>query len=599
MVVALFQPRPSRSQNHMAGMGRALIQHRLLRPEQASEIQQRVEEGGTPFVDELLASGAIGARELASFAAEAFGYPLLDLSAVDRAALSAAPPDLRLAAEARVVVLGRRAGRISVAISDPTDLPLLDRIRTAAQAAVDAVVVEHDKLLQLVKHLSARCAGQAGDAGIDGGLRSRVAAVARDRVGAVAEVEAGASRKAEPAAGGESRTEAEACADDPAAARLLERILFDAIAADASGLHLEAFAQACRIRLRINGELKEMAQPSFAMLSALATRIKRLCRMDPAERRAPQEGRARLALAPGRTVEVRVSTLPTLFGEKIAIRICNPFPERLDLDRLGYEPDQKAALLEAIERREGMVLMTGPADSGKTLSLYSCLNLLNDPGVDITTIEEGVEIELAGVHQVDLREQPGLSPASALRALRRQHTDILMVGELQERETAGLALEAAPGGRLVLTTLYARNAPAALSQLVKLGATPPEIASSVHLLTAQRLARRLCCCKQAQEIDRNALRGAGFTDQDLDARWTPFRPVGCVKCEGRGYRGRVGVYEVMPMSDAMRQMVLAGGTAGDIEAQARREGVRDLRRSGLLKVMRGETSIEEVLKRVV
>jgi type IV pilus assembly protein PilB len=298
-------------------------------------------------------------------------------------------------------------------------------------------------------------------------------------------------------------------------------------------------------------------------------------------------------------VEVRVSTLPTRFGEKITARICDPSPERLDPDGLGYEPDQKAALLDAIGRREGMVLVSGPAGSGKTLSLYSCLNLLNEPGVDIATIEDGVEIQLAGVHQVDVREQEGLCPASALRALRRQDNDIVMVGELRDPETVGLALEAALAGRLVLSALHARNAPAALSQLANLGLASPEIASSVRLLTSQRLVRKLCGCKQPHEIDPGALGKAGFTDEDLDRPWTLFRPVGCTQCEGRGYKGRVGVYEVMPISEAMREIVLAAGTTRDIEAQARREGVRDLRGAGLLKVMRGETSIEEVLKRVV
>ncbi|MFA7666606.1 MAG: type IV-A pilus assembly ATPase PilB [Burkholderiaceae bacterium] len=554
----------------LAGIARALVQHQRLRLDQATQIQRKADEAEHGFVSALLESGLMSARQLASFAADVFGHPLLDLAAVDVTTLPTDALDRRFATEAGVVALGKRGNRITVALSDPTDLRLIDRIRFTAQASVEAVVVEHDKLTRMVERLGRTSADQLEEI--------------------AGEVEGTDLTNDEQASQVDSSE-----IDDAPVVRFLQKILMDAIQSGASDMHFEPFEKFYRIRFRIDGELREIAQPPLVIKEKLASRIKVISRLDISEKRIPQDGRMKLVLSGNRAIDFRVSTLPTLFGEKIVMRILDPAQAKLGIDSLGYEPDQKEALLEAIHRPYGMVLVTGPTGSGKTVSLYSCLNILNQPGVNISTAEDPAEINLPGVNQVNVNEKAGLTFAAALRAFLRQDPDVIMVGEIRDLDTADIAIKAAQTGHLVLSTLHTNDAPTTLTRLANMGVPAFNIASSVSLITAQRLARRLCTCKQPLDVDENALLVAGFLESDLDGRWTPYRPVGCERCNGSGYKGRVGIYQVMPVSEEMEKLILAGGNALQIAAQAQAEGVRDLRRSGLMKVIQGTTSIEEIL----
>jgi type IV pilus assembly protein PilB len=348
------------------------------------------------------------------------------------------------------------------------------------------------------------------------------------------------------------------------------------------------------VRFRIDGELREIAQPPLAVKDKLASRIKVISRLDIAEKRVPQDGKMKLSFG-AKAIDFRVSTLPTLFGEKIVIRILDSSTTRLGIDALGYEPAEKQRLLQAIQRPYGMILVTGPTGSGKTVSLYTCLNLLNQPGVNIATVEDPAEINLPGINQVNVNEKAGLTFSTALRAFLRQDPDIIMVGEIRDLETADIAVKAAQTGHMVMSTLHTNDAPTTLTRLLNMGVAPFNIAASVLLITAQRLARKLCeNCKKPADYPRESLLKAGFKPQDLDGNWKPYRAVGCSSCTN-GYRGRVGIYQVMPITEAIQRIILTQGTALDIAKQAEVEGVRDLRQSGLIKVRAGATTLEEVI----
>ncbi|HYA66893.1 MAG TPA: type IV-A pilus assembly ATPase PilB, partial [Burkholderiaceae bacterium] len=376
--------------------------------------------------------------------------------------------------------------------------------------------------------------------------------------------------------------------------RFLQKLLLDAIGEGASDLHFEPYEKFYRVRFRVDGILREVAQPPLAIRERLISRIKVVSRLDISERRVPQDGRMKLALTGQRAIDFRVSTLPTLFGEKIVMRILDASQAKMGIDSLGYDPDQKELLLNAIQRPYGMVLVTGPTGSGKTVSLYTCLNILNQPGVNISTAEDPAEIQLAGINQVNVNEKAGLTFANAMRAFLRQDPDVIMVGEIRDLETADIAIKAAQTGHMVMSTLHTNDAPSTLTRLANMGVPPFNIASSVILITAQRLARRLCTCKQPATMDNGALLTAGFQESDLDGTWTAYRAVGCDRCKGSGYKGRVGIYEVMPITEALQNIILKSGSSLEIGKQAQREGVRDLRRSGLYKVKQGLTTIDEV-----
>jgi len=397
----------------------------------------------------------------------------------------------------------------------------------------------------------------------------------------------------EETGGGES-ADVSADVEDAPVVRFLQKMLIDAINARASDLHFEPYEFNYRVRFRVDGELREITQPPIAIKEKLASRIKVISRLDIAEKRVPQDGRMKLKFG-SKAIDFRVSTLPTLFGEKIVIRILDPSSAKLGIEALGYEKIEKDRLMAAIKRPYGMVLVTGPTGSGKTVSLYTCLNILNQPGVNIATVEDPAEINLPGVNQVNVNDKAGLNFAVALKAFLRQDPDIIMVGEIRDLDTADIAIKAAQTGHMVMSTLHTNDAPTTLTRLMNMGVAPFNIASSVILITAQRLARRLCeNCKAPADYPREALLTAGFTEKDFDGNWKLYRAVGCSNCSN-GYRGRVGLYQVMPITEEIQRIILSSGNAMDIAQQAQKEGVRDLRQSGLIKVKAGLTTLEEVI----
>ncbi len=561
----------------LCGLARALLQARLLSEEQVVAIQRHAQAGKQPFVDAMIRNGALSDSALAAFSSRSFGYPLLDIAAVNPQCLQAGQTGFegeRKAQPHPALPLCKRAGRVSLAIADPTNSAAIEQAKFRTGLPVDLVIVAYAPLNDLLSRLTQGAAKALSDLIGD----ESDFAVVIDEAHSPAAAEASASEGI----------------DDAPVVRFLQKILVDAINLGASDLHFEPFEKFYRIRFRIDGELREVSQPPLAIKDKLASRIKVISRLDIAEKRVPQDGRMKLALSATRSVDFRVSTLPTLFGEKIVMRILDSSQAQLDIDNLGYESDQKAVLLEAIHRPYGMVLVTGPTGSGKTVSLYSCLNLLNQPGINIATAEDPAEINLPGANQVNINERSGLTFPVALRAFLRQDPDVLMVGEIRDLETADIAIKAAQTGHMVFSTLHTNDAPSTLTRLLNMGVAPFNIASSVRLITAQRLARRLCSCRQPLEISGDALLAAGFPEDGLEG-WMPYRAVGCEKCAQTGYKGRVGIYQVMPVSEAIESIILANGSALDIAAQAKGDGIRTLRESGLLKVKQGLTTLDEVV----
>ncbi|MRR50522.1 MAG: type IV-A pilus assembly ATPase PilB [Rhodocyclaceae bacterium] len=558
-------------QTSLSGLARALVQQgRLKEREAESFASQGGKNGG--FVGELIASGRMGAREIAGFASETFGYPVLDLSTFDAEMLAKDAIDRKLMQNHQVVALIRRGNRLAVALADPTNLRALDEIRFQTGLAVDPVVVENDKLAMLVAKLV-----ETPETSLQNFTDEDINLDFEDE-GAV-----------------EAANEATAAeVDDAPVVRFIQKILHDAITEGASDIHFEPYEKYYRIRYRTDGILREVAQPPLVIKEKIASRIKVISRLDISEKRIPQDGRMKLVLSKNKAIDFRVSTLPCLHGEKIVMRILDPSSAMLGVDALGYEPEQKAALLAAVERPYGMVLVTGPTGSGKTVSLYTCLNLLNKPGINISTAEDPAEINLPGINQVNVNDKAGLTFAAALKSFLRQDPDIIMVGEIRDLETAEISIKAAQTGHLVLSTLHTNDAPTTLSRMMNMGIAPFNIASSVILITAQRLARRLCTCKKPVTIPAEALLHAGYTEEDL-VDLQLFGPNGCERCKGSGYKGRVGIYQVMPISEEISRIIMTGGNAIDIADQARRDGVKDLRQSGLLKAKQGVTSLEEVL----
>ncbi|WIM05226.1 MAG: type IV-A pilus assembly ATPase PilB [Candidatus Nitricoxidivorans perseverans] len=557
----------------LSGLARALIQQGRLKEVDAEKLsaQASPETGG--FVGQLIASGRMAAREIAVFAAETFGYPLLDLDAYSEEHLARDAIDRRAMANHQAVALMRRGNRMAIALADPTNLRALDEIRFQTGMIVDPVVVEGDKLAVLVGRLVEK-------------PETTLHNLVEDDLNLEFEEEGAVDAAAEAAA---------AEVDDAPVVKFIQKILVDAIGEGASDIHFEPYEKYYRIRFRVDGILREITQPPLVIKEKIASRIKVISRLNIAEKRVPQDGRMKLVLAKNRAIDFRVSTLPTLHGEKIVLRILDPSSATLGIEALGYEPDQKEALLHAINRPYGMVLVTGPTGSGKTVSLYTCLNILNKPGINISTAEDPAEINLAGINQVNVDDRAGLSFSVALKSFLRQDPDVIMVGEIRDIETAEIAVKAAQTGHMVLSTLHTNDAPQTLTRLMNMGVATFNIASSVILITAQRLARRLCTCRMPIDVPQETLLNAGFSEEDLDGSWQLFGPGGCERCKGSGYKGRVGIYQVMPISEEIARIIMANGTSLDIAEQARRDGVRDLRRSGLMKVMQGVTSLDEVL----
>jgi type IV pilus assembly protein PilB len=557
----------------LPGLGRALILAGKLGQKSAEDIYRKASTARTSFIAELTGSGAVSAFDLAHTMSSAFAAPLVDLDAIDTQRLPKGLLDAKICQSYRVVVLSKRSNRLTVATADPSDQEAVEKIKFATQLGVDWVIAEYDKLLKLVEVNTATAAETMEE--IIGGEfefdETAVDGVSENEQTAVSEVE------------------------DAPVVKFLHKMLLDAFSMRASDLHFEPYEHTYRVRFRIDGELREISAPPIAIKDKLASRIKVISKMDISEKRVPQDGKMKLKVGPNRVIDFRVSTLPTLFGEKIVVRILDPSSAKLGVDALGYEPEEKKRLLDAIGRPYGMILVTGPTGSGKTVSLYTCLNLLNKPGVNIATAEDPSEINLPGVNQVNVNDKAGLTFAAAMKSFLRQDPDIIMVGEIRDLETADIAIKAAQTGHLVLSTLHTNDAPTTLTRMRNMGIAPFNIASSVTLITAQRLARRLCTsCKAPVDVPEKALLDAGFKASEIDGTWMAYRPVGCSSCNS-GYKGRVGIYQVMPVSEEIQRIILRDGSAPDIAAQAAKEGVDSLRRSGLKKVKLGLTSLEEVL----
>ncbi len=554
-----------------SALGRALVQQGRLVQSDASVIQSEAQKAGVSFIQQLVASRKLSAKDVSLFAAQTFGYPLLDLNAVDVENLPLTLIDNKIVANHRVIALGKRGNRIFVAMSDPSNEQVLQEVKFATGMTMEPVVVEDDKLSAIVKKLTDSSAKTLEQATEDVDLSGMEITDGESQPDVVTED-----------------------IDDAPVVKYVQKIMLDAINGGASDIHFEPYEKFYRIRYRTDGILYDVAQPPLAIKEKIASRIKVVSRMDISEKRVPQDGRMKLTLSKTRAIDFRVSTLPTLFGEKICMRILDPSSATLGIDALGYDPDQKENLLAAISRPYGMVLVTGPTGSGKTVSLYTCLNILNKPGINISTCEDPAEINLPGVNQVNVNDKQGLTFAVALKAFLRQDPDIIMVGEIRDQETGEISIKAAQTGHMVLSTLHTNDAPATLSRLMNMGIAPFNIASSVILVTAQRLARKLCGCKKPVDIPEEALKRAGYRDDDLDGSWQPFAPTGCDLCKNTGYKGRVGIYQVMPISEEMERIIMKNGNAIDLADQASREGIKDLRQSGLVKVKKGLTSLEEV-----
>ena len=558
--------------NTLTGVARILVHSGKLQQRAAEEVTRLARDQRRNFVAAAVGAGALSASEMAHTLSTALSVPLLDLDAVDPARLPQNLVDARTLAQYQVLVLGKRGNRIFIGGSDPTDQEAVDRIKFATQLTPEWVIVEQDKLGRILegKSTSATEALEnivAGDFDFD-----------------VEEQDPNAKQDEEVTAD----------VEDAPVVRFLQKMLIDAINMRASDLHFEPYEQTYRVRFRVDGELREITQPPVAIKDKLASRIKVISRLDIAEKRVPQDGRMKLKFGQ-KAIDFRVSTLPTLFGEKIVIRILDPSSAKLGIEALGYEREEKDRLMAAIKRPYGMILVTGPTGSGKTVSLYTCLNILNQPGVNIATVEDPAEINLPGINQVNVNEKAGLDFAVALRAFLRQDPDIIMVGEIRDMQTADIAIKAAQTGHLVLSTLHTNDAPTTLTRLLNMGVPPFNIAASVILVTAQRLARKLCeNCKKPADYPREALLRAGFRGDEVDGSWKPYKAVGCSTCNN-GYRGRIGIYQAMPITEAMQRIILAEGTAMDIADQAQKDGVRDLRLSGLVKVRNGQTTLEEVI----
>jgi type IV pilus assembly protein PilB len=556
----------------LTGLAARLVRDRLLTPAEAERLNAESLTNKVSFVTRLVESKKLDALTIAKVASEEFGIPLLDISAFDSETFPIKLVDAKLIRRHRVLPIFKRGNRLFVAVADPTNLTALDEIKFNTGLLPEPLLVEEGKLGQLID----RNLSDTGDSLADMAVSESLEGI--DTTG----------DSAEPA-----DAAAESDINDKPIVRFVNKILLDAINRGASDIHIEPYERTYRVRFRTDGVLQEVAAPPIALAARIAARVKILARLDISERRIPQDGRMKIRVSKTRAIDFRVSTLPTLFGEKVVMRLLDPASASLGVDKLGFESDQKAIYLEAIERPYGMVLVTGPTGSGKTVTLYTALNILNTPDRNISTAEDPVEINLAGINQVNINERAKLTFATALRAFLRQDPDIIMVGEIRDLETAEIAIKAAQTGHMVISTLHTNDAPQTLGRLVNMGVPPFNIASAVNLIIAQRLARRLCVhCRKPLELPEAVLRRAGFRAEDIPDLKI-FGPGGCDQCNG-GYKGRVGIYQVMPVSPAIGQIIMNGGNANDIAEQAQKDGVSDLRQSGLKKVREGITSLEEV-----
>ena len=559
----------------LGGLPQRLVQDGVVDEATVLEALNGARERKISLVTQLVESGAAQARDIAVAASNEFGVPLLDLDAVNFDLDTIKLVSDKLLAKHRVLPLFRRGKKLFLGVADPTHLHAIDEIKFQTSLSIEVLIVDDDKLQAALDKAIEQAGSQIESLGTEGDVDLEGLDVT----------------------GGDDEAEDRGTRDDVEDApivRFVNKVMLDAIRRGASDIHFEPYEKTYRVRFRMDGVLKEMAQPPVQLGTKLAARLKVMARLDIAERRVPQDGRIKMKLSKTRAIDFRVSTCPTLFGEKVVMRILDPSQAMLGIDSLGYEPFQRMLYEEFLEKPQGMILVTGPTGSGKTVSLYTGLNILNREGTNISTCEDPAEINLPGVNQVNINPKVGLTFAAAMRAFLRQDPDVIMVGEIRDLETAEIAIKAAQTGHLVLSTLHTNDAPQTLTRLVDMGVKPYAIATSISLIIAQRLARKLCSqCKQPLDIPAEALLKEGFSEEDARGGMKIFGPVGCSNCTD-GYKGRTGLYQVMPLTDAIARIILAGGSAVEIGDEATREGIWDLRRAGLEKVKSGITSLEEV-----
>jgi len=560
---------------NLSSLALRLVRHGMMTSGEAEKLQNEANTQKTSLISHLVSSKKLKGDAIARVASEEFGIPLFDITSVDPDSVQAKLVDEKILRKHSVLPLYKRGNKLFVGVADPTNLQALDEIKfNTGVTSIEPILVDESKLMQILDKVLDAADTSLTDLGDADNLEN---------------LDIG---------GDEDKTkgpENEADVNDAPIVKFVNKLLMDAINRGASDIHFEPYEKFCRVRFRMDGMLHEVAQPPLALAGRIAARMKILSRLDIAERRVPQDGRIKLRISKNRAIDFRVSTLPTLFGEKVVARILDPSSASLGIEKLGYEPEQQKLFLEAIHRPYGMVLVTGPTGSGKTVSLYTAVNILNTADRNISTAEDPVEINLAGINQVNINDKAGLTFSSALKAFLRQDPDIILVGEIRDLETAEIAIKAAQTGHMVLSTLHTNDAPKTLTRLVNMGVAPFNIASAVLLIVAQRLARRLCPhCKKPQNLPKEALLKAGFKEADLkDLKIFAANHDGCDSCSG-GYKGRVGIYQVMPISEGIGDIIMRGGTSLDIERQAKKDGVPDLRESALKKVRDGMTSLEEI-----
>jgi len=557
----------------ITGITRRLVQDGALGEADARKAQDDSAREKVPIQGYLLARGMVNHAQVAAANSAEFGIPIVDVSVMDLTQMPVKLVEERLINLYKALPLYKRGNRLFVGISDPTNTRALDDIKFQANLTVEPILVAEDALLRAIEQALAVADAAIGGMEEDEGLENL-------DISDTSDDDAGGS-------GIDSKT------DDTPVVRFVNKMLVDAIKKGASDIHFEPYESDYRVRVRMDGILRTVARPPVKLAPRIASRLKVMSSLDIAERRIPQDGRIKLNLSKTKSMDFRVSTCPTLFGEKIVLRILDGSAAKLGIEKLGYEDDQKKLFLDAIQKPYGMVLVTGPTGSGKTVSLYTALNILNTEGRNISTVEDPVEIRVPGINQVQQNNKRGMTFAAALRSFLRQDPDVIMVGEIRDLETAEIAVKAAQTGHMVLSTLHTNDAPQTIARLMNMGIAPFNIISSVTIVIAQRLARRLHDCKREVKLPKHALLAEGFSEAEIDAGFTMYEAVGCAECN-EGYKGRTGIYQVMPMTDAIQKIVLEGGNAMQIAAEAEKEGINDLRKSALVKVKNGVTSLAEI-----
>lgn len=560
-----------REKIYLSGLAKRLVLEGLLTEESALKHFESARTKKKPFVTFLVSQNILDSQTIAVAASEEFGMPLLDINALNHEVIPRGVVDEKLIRKHHALPIFKRANKLFVAVSDPTNLQALDEIKFQTRMSTEAILVEEDKLTRVIE-----IALDAEDSSMNDLLDEDL-----DNI------------DFQDAADNDQDDDKDSEIDDAPVVRFVNKILLDAIKKGASDIHFEPYEKSFRIRTRLDGILKEVASPPMNIANKLTSRIKVMSRMNISERRIPQDGRIKMALSKNRAIDFRVNTCPTLYGEKIVLRILDPTSAQVGIEQLGFDPEQRKNFLAAIEKPYGMILVTGPTGSGKTVSLYTALNILNAPDINISTAEDPVEITVAGINQVNVNPKTGLTFAEALRAFLRQDPDIIMVGEIRDLETAEIAVKAAQTGHLVLSTLHTNDAPQTLNRLNQMGVPAYNIASAVLLIMAQRLARKLCDkCKQQEELPVELLVKEGFSEDDAK-KLKAYKAVGCNSCVA-GYKGRVGIFQVMPISEAMEKLIILGCSTKELEDQSAKEGILTLRQSGLEKIKSGITSIEEI-----